>query len=79
MPGRAVADLTAIRREAAMVRTLLEELEQLTGSAAEHHVGDQLAEALVILARKLVDVSTAMGCSWGIEPSREKSLPAVRR
>jgi len=54
-----------------MVRTLLEEVEQLTGSAAEH-VGEQLAEALVILARRLVEASTAMGCSWSLEPGREK-------
>jgi hypothetical protein len=75
MPARA-ADLTAIRREAAMVRALLEELEQLTGTSAEH-VGQQLAEGLVTLARRLVDASTAMGCSWGIDPGRDKSVAAI--
>jgi hypothetical protein len=75
MPARA-ADLTAIRREAAMVRALLEELEQLTGTAAEH-VGQQLAEGLVTLARRLVDASTAMGCPWGIDPARDKTVAAI--
>jgi hypothetical protein len=60
MISRDVAHLAEARREAATVRTLLEELEQLTGNAAEQ-VSDQLAEELAVLARRLLDASAAIG------------------
>jgi hypothetical protein len=49
-------DLAAIRREAATVRMLLQELEQLTGGEAQQ-VGQQLGERLAVLAGRLLDAS----------------------
>ena len=52
--------LAAIRCEAATVRMLLEELEQLTGNDAEQ-IGHQLGERLAVLARRLDDASRSLG------------------
>ena len=62
--------LAAIRCEAATVRMLLEELEQLTGNDAEQ-VGHQLGERLAVLARRLDDASRSLG-----EPGSRSPRPA---
>ena len=62
--------LAAIRCEAATVRMLLEELEQLTGNDAEQ-VGHQLGERLAVLARRLDDASRSLGEPEPSSPRRD--------
>jgi hypothetical protein len=60
MAAQNVAPLAEARREVATVRMLLEELERLTGEAAEQ-VSRQLADELAVLGRRLLDASAAIG------------------
>jgi hypothetical protein len=62
--------LVAVRRHAALVRALLEELEPLAPSAGakadEEVIGEQLIEELTLLCRRLQECTTAMTRTFGL-------------
>jgi hypothetical protein len=66
--------LVGARREAALVRALLQELEQLTGDASRQ-LSEQLAEELAVLAHRLLEASAAISACAQAVPSSPEGPP----